>query len=97
MIPRVKAVDVGAGERHTVTVKIDLRDQTTTFLTASLTSANGEAIGVPARPFKVRSSKVGAVLWVAMGLTGALVLVALVRRFRRGRTRIASARLANDD
>lgn len=95
-IPRVKPVDIAAGERHTVTVKIDLHEQNTTFLTASLISGNGEPIGVPA-VFKVRSSKVGAVLWVAMGLTGALVLVALFRRFRRRRSRIVSERLADDD
>ncbi|MCW2750669.1 MAG: hypothetical protein JWR83_1779, partial [Aeromicrobium sp.] len=96
-IPRVKPVDIGAGERHTVTVTIDLQNQNTTYLTASLVSANGQTIGVPARPFKVRSSKIGVVLWVAMGLTGALVLVALFRRFRRHRTRIVSDRLADDD
>ena len=97
MIPRIKPVDIGAGERHTVTVKIDLHDQNTTFLTASLISSNGDTIGASARPFKVRSSKVGAVLWVAMGLTVALVLVALFRRFRRHRTRIVSERLTDDD
>jgi hypothetical protein len=96
-IPEIKPLDIGAGERHTVTVKIDLHDQNTTFLTASLTSGNGETIGVPARPFKVRSSKIGALLWVAIGLTIALVLVSLFRRFRRHRTRIVSERLADDD
>lgn len=95
-IPRVRPVDIGAGERHTLTVKVDLQQQNATFLTASLTSADGENIGVPA-VFKVRSSKVGAVLWVAMGLTGLLVLGALFRRFRRRRTRIVSERLADDD
>jgi hypothetical protein len=95
-IPTIKPVDIGAGERHTVTVKVDLQNQNATFLTASLVSANGEPIGVPA-VFKVRSSKVGVVLWVAMGLTGALVLVALIRRFRRRRTRIVSERLVDDD
>ncbi|MCW2801149.1 MAG: hypothetical protein JWQ70_2621 [Aeromicrobium sp.] len=95
-IPRIKPVDIGAGERHTVTVKVDLHDQNATFLTASLVSSNGETIS-HSKPFKVRSSKVGAVLWVAMGLTGALVLVALFRRFRRRRSRIVSERLADDD
>lgn len=96
-IPGVKPVEVGAGERHTVTVSIDLRNQNTTYLTASLISGNGETIGVPTKSFKVRSSKVGAVLWVAMGLTVALVLVALFRRFRRRRTRIVSERFADND
>jgi hypothetical protein len=96
-IPDVKPVEIAAGERHTVTVKIDLRDQNTTFLTARLVSGNGETIGSPAPTFKVRSSKVGVVLWVAMGLTGVLVLVALFRRFHRRRTRIVSERLVDDD
>jgi hypothetical protein len=96
-IPQIKPIAIGAGERHTVTVKIDLKNQNTTYLTASLVSGNGETIGPSAKPFKVRSSKVGVVLWVAMGLTGVLVLVALVRRFRRRRTRIVSERLADDD
>ena len=95
-IPKVKPVAIGAGERHTVTVKVDLHDQNATYLTASLTSGNGETIG-DTKTFKVRSSKVGAVLWVAMGLTVTLVLVALFRRFRRQRSRIVSERLADDD
>ncbi len=47
----------------------------------------------------MRSSKIGVVLWAAMGLAGLLVLAALVRRFsrRRTRTRVASERLADDD
>lgn len=98
-IPDVKPVDIGAGERRTLTVDIDLGRQNTTSLTARLKSTDGKTIGQPAREFNVRSSKIGAVLWVAMGLAALLVLAALVRRFSRHRTRsrVASERLADDD
>lgn len=98
-IPDVKPVDIGAGERRTLTVDIDLGRQNTTSLTPRLKSTDGKTIGQPAREFNVRSSKIGAVLWVAMGLAALLVLAALVRRFsrRRTRTRVASERLADDD
>lgn len=92
----VKPVDIGAGERRTLTVDIDLGTQKTTSLTARLKSTDGRAIGQP-DDFNVRSSKIGVVLWVAMGLAGLLVLAALVRRFSRRRTRASSARLADDD
>ena len=97
-VPDVKPVDIGAGERRTLTVDIDLGRQNTTSLTARLKSTDGEPIGQPAE-FNVRSSKIGVVLWAAMGLAGLLVLAALVRRFsrRRTRTRVASERLADDD
>jgi hypothetical protein len=97
-VPDVKPVDIGAGERRTLTVDIDLGRQNTTSLTARLKSTDGKPIGQPAE-FNVRSSKIGVVLWVAMGLAALLVLAALLRRFsrRRNRTRVASERLADDD
>lgn len=95
-IPAVEPVAVGAGDRHTLTVTVDLGDQRTAFLTASLVTGDGKEIGKP-ETFKVSSSKIGVVLWVAMGLAGALVLAALVRRFHRRRTGMTSVRLADDD
>lgn len=97
-VPDVKPVDIAAGERRTLTVDIDLGRQNTTSLTARLRSTDGKAIGQPAE-FNVRSSKIGVVLWVAMGLAALLVLAALVRRFsrRRNRSRVASERPADDD
>ncbi len=49
--------------------------------------------------FNVRSSKIGAVLWVAIGLAGAFVLVAMFRRFHRRRTGTSSTieRRGDDD
>ena len=95
-IPAVDQVEVAAGERRTVTVQIDLGTQRTTFLTARLMSDNGQAVGTAAT-FKVRSSSIGAVLWVAMGLAGVFVLLALARRFLRHRTGATSEPLPDDD
>jgi len=97
-VPDVKPVDIGAGERRTLTVDIDLGRQNTTSLTAHLVSTDGKAIGTPDE-FNVRSSKIGVVLWVAMGVAALLVLAALVRRFsrRRTRSRVASERPVDDD
>lgn len=96
-IPDIKPIDIGADERHTQTVEINLGRQSTTTLTARLISADGKPVGQPSKDFNVRSSKVGVVLWIAMGLAGLLVLAALLRRFRRHHTRVTSERLADDD
>jgi hypothetical protein len=96
-VPAVKPVNIAAGERQTLTVNIDLGQQSTTQLTASLTTADGDRIGAPA-VFNVRSSQIGVVLWVAIGLAGVLVLVALFRRFHRRRNGSSTTeRLADDD
>ncbi|MET0822247.1 MAG: DUF6049 family protein, partial [Aeromicrobium sp.] len=89
-IPTVKSVAIAAGERRTVTVQIDLGNQRTTFLTPQLVTDSGQRLGA-STPFKVQSSSISTVLWVAMGAAGVLVLVALVRRFhrrRRGENRV---------
>ncbi len=89
-IPALDEVDVAAGERRTVTVQVDLGNQRTTFLTAHLMSDGGQQLGT-STTFKVRSSSIGVVLWVAMGAAGALMLLAIVRRFHRRRSTTASA------
>ncbi len=95
-VPPVKDVGIDAGERKTLTVNIDLGQQSTTQLTAHLTSPDGAQIGAPA-VFNVRSSKIGIVLWVAIGLAGILVLVAMFRRFHRRRNGHTTERPADDD
>lgn len=95
-IPEVKPVEVAAGERRTLTVQVDLGRQRATFLTAHLVTPDGKQIGAPST-FKVRSSSIGTVLWVAMGAAGLLVLLALVRRFRRRRKGLTAEPLADDD
>lgn len=94
-VPPVKDVAIAAGERKTLTVNIDLGRQSTTQLTAHLTSPDDTEIGVPA-VFNVRSSKIGVVLWVAIGLAGVFVLVAMFRRFHRRRTSTTERPADND-
>jgi hypothetical protein len=80
-VPDSEPVAVGAGERHTLTVAVDMSRQSSATLTARIVTPDGESFGSPA-VFNVRSSRVGAALWVAIGLAAAFVVVALARRFR---------------
>jgi hypothetical protein len=95
-IPSVESVAVAAGERRTLTVQIDLGNQRTTFLTAHLTAGDGRSVG-DAEIFKVRSSSISTVLWVAMGAAGVFVLMALARRFHRRRTGTRAEQAAGID
>lgn len=79
-VPDIEPVDIPAGARNTVNVVVDVGQQSTTSLTASLVTANGEVLGNPAQ-FNVRSSNASTVIWVAMGFAAALVVLALARRF----------------
>lgn len=78
-------VSIGAGERQTVTVDVDLRQQNATTVTAQLITPDGRAFGSTTQ-FNVRSSRVGAVLWITMAAAGLFVMVALLRRFGRSRS-----------
>ncbi|MFI5429709.1 DUF6049 family protein [Aeromicrobium sp. UC242_57] len=95
-VPAVEPITVGAGERRTLTVTVDLGGQRTAYLTAHLVTADGHDVGQPAT-FQVRSSSIGVVLWVAMGLAGGLVLLALARRFHRRRKGMSADQLPDDD
>jgi hypothetical protein len=75
-------VDVSAGESRTVTVDMDMGSESATTVTARLSGANGQEFGA-ATDFNVRSSQVGAALWLAIGVSVAFVAVALIRRFAR--------------
>jgi hypothetical protein len=83
-VPDVDPVEVAAGERRTLTVTVDVGEQTSSTLTAQLVTAEGTPVG-ESDSFNVRSSRVGAALWVLMGAAGLFVLFALTRRFVRGR------------
>ena len=80
-VPDSDPVDIGAGERHTLTVAVNMSRQSSATLTARMITPDGEAFGSPA-VFNVRSSRVGAALWVAIALAAVFVVVALARRFR---------------
>ncbi|MCL3817120.1 DUF6049 family protein [Aeromicrobium wangtongii] len=95
-IPAVEPVAIAAGERRTLTVQVDLGSQRATFLTARLTARDGQPVG-DTTTFKVRSSSISTVLWVAMGGAGVFVLVALGRRFIRRRSSTSTEQPADDD
>lgn len=85
-VPDVEPVEVEAGERRTLTVTVDVGDQTSSTMTAQLITPSGMAVG-SSDSFNVRSSRVGAALWALIGAAGLFVLLALTRRFVRGRGR----------
>jgi len=81
----VAPVEVPAGSRTTVTIPIDVGQQNTTSLTTQLVTPDGTPIGTVAR-FNVRSSNTGTIIWIGMGVAGALLVVAVARRiWRRSR------------
>jgi len=82
-------VEVAPGERRTINAEVDLGRQSSTSLTAQAT-AGETVVGRPAT-FNVRSSQVGAIVWIAMGVAVAAVVVAMGRRFSRGFRRRSEA------
>ena len=80
--PDQEPVEIAAGERRTVTVDVDLKEQNTTTVTAHLVTPDGRMFG-SSDEFIVRSSRVGVVLWATMGAAAIFVVFALVRRFGR--------------
>jgi hypothetical protein len=77
-----RTVDVAAGESRTVTVDMEMGSESATTVTARLSAAGGQEFGA-ATDFNVRSSQVGAALWIAIGVSVAFVAIALIRRFGR--------------
>jgi hypothetical protein len=73
---------ISAGESRTVTAAIDLDGQSSATVSIHLTTPDGATVGAPS-VFNVRSSRVGAALWVAIGLSVVFVAIALIRRFVR--------------
>lgn len=86
----VPPVEIGAGERHTITVEVDLGDQTSSTVTTRLTSESGMAFGDPA-VFNIRSSNVGLIVWITMAAAGLLVVATWARRFLGRRRRRGGA------
>lgn len=93
-IPRGSVI--AAGESRTLTASIDMDGQSVTTVTINLTTGDGTILGAPS-VFNVRSSRVGAALWVAIGLSVAFVALALIRRFARPGHRPEHASLPPDD
>lgn len=91
-----RSVEVSAGENRTVTVNVDMEAQTATTVSVRLSSAEGLPFGA-ATVFNIRSTRVGAALWIAIGLSVAFVAVALLRRFARPGHRPSHEPLPLDD
>nr|WP_255487629.1 DUF6049 family protein [Aeromicrobium senzhongii] len=86
----VEPVEIDAGERHTFTVEVDLEDQTSSTVTARLSTDSGATFGTPA-DFNIRSSNVGLIVWAAMAAAGLLVVATWARRFLGRRRRRSEA------
>lgn len=75
-------IAVDPEQSTTVNVQVNAEDVGVTEVTARLTTPKGRPFGEPAT-FKMRSSVVGTVIWIALGAAGAIVVLAVGRRIRR--------------
>jgi len=82
----IEPVEIAPGERRTVTVEVDLGEQTSSTVTARLLTEGGQGFGEPV-VFNIRSSNVGLIVWIAMGAAGLLVIATWARRFLGRRRR----------
>lgn len=80
---------IGAGGSAQLTLEVGAPELGVTAVTAGLVAPNGRAFGTPAA-FNLRSSVVGAVIWVAFGAGGLFLVLLVVRRL--GRRVVASRR-----
>jgi hypothetical protein len=79
--------DIPPGQRASVRLRAHARDTRVHPVTLMPVTADGRPLGNVTR-FNVRSSHVGFVIWVIMGIGGALLLVAIaIRTVRRIRAR----------
>lgn len=83
-IADIEPQQISARQSVTITVSADVGQATTTTFTAALVTVSGSELSEPAR-FTVRSSVVGRVIWLFLGLTLLLVVFAVVRRVITGR------------
>lgn len=89
-IPAPDPVSLGPGQRASVRLRATAKDIGVHSVTLLPTSASGEPLGSSVQ-FNVRTSQVGLVIWVIMGLGAAVLFVASgVRIARRVRDRKAT-------
>lgn len=81
-LPPGELVTIDPGQRVTMTIDVDLGRRAGSTLIAELTTTNDESLPEIAT-VNVRSSAVGAVIWIGMAAAGLLVVFALSRRFRQ--------------
>jgi hypothetical protein len=85
-------VDLGPGQRAVVRLSVTSTTRGLRSVTLSPTTREGDLLG-GSTTFTVRSTQVGLVIWIIMGIGGAVLVLAIVRRVvRRVRVRSASAR-----
>jgi hypothetical protein len=95
-VPGIKAEPIAPGESRTLTVTVDLKRERAAYVTANLVADDGTHIG-SATTFQVRTSSIGVVLWIAMGVTAGLIVLAVVRRFVRRRRSLTSSQIPDTD
>jgi len=80
-------VTIGPGQRASVRLHASARDIGVHSVTLMATNAHGVPVSSSTR-FNVRSSQVGLVIWIIMGVGAGVLLLAstirIVRRVRRG-------------
>jgi hypothetical protein len=89
-IAKVAPVTLGPGRRTSIRLEVRSDDIGVHAVTLRVTDANGRPLGSETR-FSVRTSHVSTVIWVIIGIGGALLLLAIgVRLYRRVRRRRAT-------
>lgn len=89
-------VDLGPGQRAVVRLSVASTTRGLRSVTLSPTTSQGDPLG-GSTTFTVRSTQVGLVIWIIMGVGGAVLLVAIVRRVvRRVRARVAAGSAAGE-
>lgn len=84
-------VTVPPGQRQTVTVDTRVgEDNRVTRARVVLVTGRGDRVGKPL-DFSLRTSVVGTVIWVVVGIAAAILLVAIVRRVVRRVRRVGAA------
>ena len=81
-IKQDEPIEVEPRQSTTVNVQVHAEDVGVTEVTARLTTPKGRPFGEPVT-FKMRSSVVGTVIWIALGAAGAIIVLAVGRRVRR--------------
>ena len=81
-IQQDEPIEVEPQQSTTVNVQVHAQDVGVTEVKARLTTPRGRPFGEPVT-FKMRSSVVGTVIWIALGAAGAIIVLAVGRRVRK--------------
>lgn len=78
-LPEVEVLEIGAEQRTTLTLQVDLRDRVGATVIAEVTTIDGDPLG-EATSFNVRTSQFGAYIWYVMAGAAVVFVVTLARR-----------------